>query len=95
MINRKGPAETRDVPVEFVVVGKKAQLTVRGVAEGVNVAAWREHHVGVAKVDALAVGITFHAKRLIGRIAGGREYLKVHDIAIAVRVLRHITIDVR
>ena len=66
MINRERPAQAGDVPIEFIVVREKTKLTIRRVTEGVNVAARRKHHVGAAEVDALAIGIIFYAKKLVG-----------------------------
>ena len=64
MVYRESPTVAGDVPIEFVVILKESQLAVRCVREFVSMFASWNKSVFVAEVDAFAVGIVLHARRL-------------------------------
>ena len=83
MVYGEAPTQTGHVPEKFVVIREEAKLAVSAVGECIGMLARGKKRVGVAQVNALAVGAVFDAKVFVSVVAHGGEHFEADDIFVA------------
>ena len=86
VLDGENPAVAGDIPKKLIVVFEQAELAIGGIGNRVDMTAPRDHCVGIAQVDALAVRNVLDAKGFVAGIARGREHLEADHVAVVERI---------